>query len=108
MQPSACSQPHWSTLTAGESLVVPRRTVHSARSTAEGFSVHVTLGEKPSKGRTCVTRLSGALEGGAAEARRLTCTSDDHEFLTGCPVGQRVSPASVFPAGPILRSESPG
>ena len=94
------------TLSAGEGLYVPRRTLHSARATTSGFSAHVTLNNDPAggdftktaaAGGSCANRLllGGDLLGDdfeadvlGADGRRLACNdASGGDAYTACPAG---------------------
>ena len=54
---SSCNGLEQVRLGAGESLFVPRRTVHSARAAASSFSAHLTVSDVADRRETCVSVL---------------------------------------------------
>ncbi|KAH8059581.1 calcium ion binding protein [Aureococcus anophagefferens] len=75
-------------LAAGESVSVPRRTVHAARAAAGAPSVHVTVGFRDDAAAPACAAPGGGGGDDLPDGRRLDCVDSNVEsYATGCPAG---------------------
>ncbi|KAK7249167.1 calcium ion binding protein [Aureococcus anophagefferens] len=87
-------------LAAGESVSVPRRTVHAARAAAGAPSVHVTVGFRDDAAAPACAAPGGGGGDDLPDGRRLDCVDSNVEsYATCCPAGTHRAGTGRYDAG---------